>query len=684
MVGRFCLLVLLCLLGMAGQALAAAATSAGLRLDLGDFSFDELAVSGLRLEYRAASGSGVLTLDTLRYGDYRLERVRVNCPELQLNEQGVACPSGRVSVGGVLQDWPLSFEWWSAAHSVVVSLGFPQGGRVQARLSPDGQARQLQLSLDGLQLSSFARWLPGELEPSARIDGRIEVLLGAHDPSMQGRVQLDGLRFASADGLQAGENIGLQAVFSMRSEAGLQRLEGELAWSEGEAYVDPLYITAGPRMEFSVRIDREALLIDRLALALEGVETLEARGRIRLPEWALAELAVVLARADLSVLGPRFLAPLIAPAQAASMAFTGRVSAGLQYEGTALLSADLAFEEASVSLGVVAEEGESVPRGVRFGPVTGSIPWRARQSTVTQLAVGGGQWERLALGAFDFRARLSGQTLALERVAIPVLDGQVVISDLMLERAQEGWSGAGAAVIEPISMRLLTEAVGLPEMSGVLSASLPGLRVQPGEIALDGALVISLFGGYLQATRLQVFEPFGVASHLFADVEARNLDLHQLTETFSFGSMQGFVDADILGLELARWRPVRFDAQLRSSPGRYTKRISQRAVQNISALGGAGALAALQRGVLGLFESFGYSEIGFSCRLRAEVCVMGGAGEPPPGEGRPEPRDERFVLIRGGGVPALNVIGYNRRVDWPVLLDRLSRVIESNTAPVIQ
>ena len=148
-----------------------------------------------------------------------------------------------------------------------------------------------------------------------------------------------------------------------------------------------------------------------------------------------------------------------------------------------------------------------------------------------------------------------------------------------------------------------------------------------------------------------------------------------MTEAFSFGGMTGFIDADLYGIELAHWRPVRFDAAIRSSPGRYPKRISQRAVQNIGAMGGPGVGLALQRGFLGFFETFGYREIGLSCVLDDGVCIMGGIGDSTSGG---------FEIVRGGGIPALNIMGYNRRVDWNEFIDRLQRVIESNTAPVIR
>ena len=225
-------------------------------------------------------------------------------------------------------------------------------------------------------------------------------------------------------------------------------------------------------------------------------------------------------------------------------------------------------------------------------------------------------------------------------------------------------------------MRLLTDALGLPSMSGVLSASIPGLRARPGEVVLDGATVVSVFDGFVQATGVRVLEPFGVGSHLTAEIEARHIDLSQLTETFSFGSITGFIDADIHALELVRWRPTAFDARVSSSEGRYPRRISQRAVQNISALGGAGAIAAIQRSLLGFFDTFGYSEIGLACVLRSGVCDMSGIDD---GQ-----QDGRFVIVSGGGIPALDVIGYNRRVDWRELVERLQRVIEGNAAAEVR
>ena len=119
---------------------------------------------------------------------------------------------------------------------------------------------------------------------------------------------------------------------------------------------------------------------------------------------------------------------------------------------------------------------------------------------------------------------------------------------------------------------------------------------------------------------------------------------------------------------------MQFDADFRDSPGRYPKKISQRAVENITALGGAGAAAAIQRSFLRFFDEFNYSDIGLSCKLRGDVCEMGGVSSTPQG----------YVIVKGSGIPAITVLGYNRIVGWNELLDRLKRVTSGNTKAIVR
>jgi len=43
-----------------------------------------------------------------------------------------------------------------------------------------------------------------------------------------------------------------------------------------------------------------------------------------------------------------------------------------------------------------------------------------------------------------------------------------------------------------------------------------------------------------------------------------------------------------------------------------------------------------------------------------------------------EARESGYAIITGGGLPRIDVIGYNPRVDWNVLMDRLKRISTSD------
>jgi hypothetical protein len=158
-----------------------------------------------------------------------------------------------------------------------------------------------------------------------------------------------------------------------------------------------------------------------------------------------------------------------------------------------------------------------------------------------------------------------------------------------------------------------------------------------------------VFDGTIVAKQVRLFDPFGKASRMHADLDMRGLDLDLLTRTFSFGNITGRIDAQVSGLELANWQPVTFDARVESSAGDYPRKISQTAVQNISALG-------------------------LSCKLKNNVCEMGGVEEAPQG----------YVIVKGGGIPAITVIGYNRYVSWQELIDRLKRIMQDNVHAIVE
>jgi hypothetical protein len=154
----------------------------------------------------------------------------------------------------------------------------------------------------------------------------------------------------------------------------------------------------------------------------------------------------------------------------------------------------------------------------------------------------------------------------------------------------------------------------------------------------------------------------------------RALDLETLTSTFNVGKITGKLDGDIHELRLSNWKPVHFNAQFNTPEGdKSRRRISQRAVDNLSQVGG-GATGVLSRSFLRFFEDFSYQALGLGCALNNDVCVMSGVGE----------SDTGYYIVKGGGLPPrINVVGYTRRVGWSDLIERL-KSIQNSEGPVIQ
>jgi hypothetical protein len=179
-----------------------------------------------------------------------------------------------------------------------------------------------------------------------------------------------------------------------------------------------------------------------------------------------------------------------------------------------------------------------------------------------------------------------------------------------------------------------------------------------------------VFDGEVVASNLRVRDPLGNRPRLYADIIAFNLDLELVTRTFEFGSITGRVDMDLKGLETIAWSPVAFDLRIATpKDDKSPHRISQRAVANLSNIGGGGGgvATALQSGALKFFETFSYDQIGLTCRLRNDVCQMSGVGSAPGG----------YYILRGAGLPRLDIIGKSSRVDWPRFVSQVTYGIKN-------
>jgi hypothetical protein len=615
--------------------------SAGsIALDIG-LSLDSVshpAFAAERVVIHQQAGSTVLNVGRLRVGDRKLRDLELKCREFSWAGGDVRCRGGTAKVG----------------TGGTVALDFSY---VAARKALDLRIHEAPAtSLVGL-LPELAAWQPqGMLSGSLRLLGaRAEFELAAA-----------GLAFANADGNRAGEGIALRlsGAASQAGETWTWQIDG--AWQGGEAYLQPWYLKgAGQTLAASGTLDAAELRIDRARAELPGIGSIEGSLRWDRRDGRIKAIAAASDTWDAATAFAQWGQPLLGETPRVRPRGTLRFAFAADAAGP--LRLDLDLDLASLDVG----EGR-----LALADLRASVPWRREEATAARIAAGGGAVGALPLGAFVVPLAMHGWNFGFERVELPLLDGRLLFENLAVRREAGQWRWQLAGALDPVSMPLLTQRLGLPRMEGLLSANIPRIHYEDRVLALDGALVVSIFDGYLAAAGLKVIEPFGPAPRLLADIDARHLDLAMLTNTYSFGSITGYIDADVKGLEMLGWQPQAFAARIETSPGEFRKRISQRAVQNISSLGGAGAGAAIQRSFLRFFETFGYERIGLSCTLIGGICEMGGIEETG--------GDGGYLMVKGGGLPALNVMGYNRRVGWDVLVSRLRAIAAGNSRPVIE
>lgn len=678
---------------------AGAAAESRVSITAGQVEFGGLQVEGLEAAWTpTAAANGSVRLRAARVRGIAptgpLSSFALDCATLRIAGDTLACEGGRLSgsLGSLgVQDTRMTAR---RAADGRLSLAFDAfavaggRGRVDAELA--GSRWQAKAQLAGLDLAKVAEilkpWapLPQGFGVSGMAAGEFRGAGGGDALESAGAdLTFEALGFADESGALAGEKI--SGSLDVEADAtGQDRLttRGELTLSSGQAYGDPVFLDFGAHgagIRFDGVLDTATPSFAASDFALDHQGVLRARGSatLNLGDGALLpEARVRIESLDVANALPAYAQPFLIAGAFRDVAGSGIIRGDVEVDGGLPARATLEFEDVTIE-GPTAAVSLAGLRG-RFNwfddasrsELAGSIDDALFES---RLEWDSGRLWGLELGAASLPFSTTGRHFRLlEAVTIPVFDGGLAIDTLRVRHAgtDEMYVRFDAA-IQPISVALLSRAFGWPEFQGTLEGEIPGLQLREGVVTLDGAFEARVFDGRVAVRDLSLQEPLGRYPRLFANVGVANLDLELVTRTFEFGSITGRLSGYISDLEMFDWMPEAFDAFLYTPPDDRSKhRISQRAVSNLSSIGGGsggGVAAALQGGFLGFFDDFGYDRLGLSCRLANDVCVMGGVMPAPGG----------YYIVKGAGLPRINVIGSQTRVAWTTLVRQLGAVMES-------
>ena len=615
-----------------------------------------------------------------------LEDIILECPVVRFNGTEISCGQGSLHSSSRrlgVQQVGLALHYRLADRRLqLAAQGLRYlGGLVslQAVYSDNGwqagiTAHRLVLPAVLHEVRALGYEVPA-LEGDGQLDAEVDMEgSGVAIGNLQVDAQLNSPSFSNAAGTLAGENVGLQLVLHAQPRGKGWRLAVDGSFRTGALYAEPVYVEAGERpLSLQARLDwlpgRQLLVLDSLEFRHPDVLDVTASGRLRLATAPVFEkLQARLRSCRMPACYSSYMQPWLHGTLGGQLETGGSLAAELQVQ---------AGQPRALLVDLQQVEVQDTEGRFDFTGLGGRLDWAAdgpaRQS---QLSWRDGQVYRLALGPAALAVESTADSLRLlEPSELPVLDGVLQLESLQLARpaGQElRWSVDG--ILTPVSMSLLTAALGWPEFGGKLSGVIPDVRYADGELTVGGVLLVRVFDGEVTLRDVRLSEPFGPVPRLRLDALVRNIDLESLTRTFSFGRIEGRLDGHVDGLVMESWRPVAFDAGFATPDGdRSRHRISQKAVDSISNIGGGGISGALSRSFLRFFKDFPYDRLGLYCRLSNGTCEMHGVEE----------AEQGYYIVKGRFLPPrLDVIGFADRVNWDQLVAQVIAVTGSQSAAV--
>lgn len=602
----------------------------------------------------------------------KLHLINVHCVDIEWRPQQLHCRNGRVMLkmdGLAFKPFKFSFSITPKQSSLTVAnIAFAKG-RLSLKAIERAGRWQLALDANAVALKDLQALMQqpafnvknGLVTAQLKLAGK-QVAVG----NAALKMQLEDVTLQNTSGQYATENADADIYVNAQPQRDTWVWQSHTVFKKGALYGDPIYLKAPTR---GIEVDavgqwapaQQQLQVDYMQYLHPNVATVSGAATLSLakkPSIATAQLD--LNAVDLKQLTTLYNSPFWVGTAFENVTLGGRLQAKFSLVEQALTALQLDFEQVDLH----------DPKQ-RFGltQAKGVLGW-SKQADFDQNAHV--QWQQLQVYALplgkaklDLNVKSNAVTL-LKPVQMSVLGGDFDVNQFVWQaRPLQSPALHFTGALQKVSLPQLTKALKLTPLAGTLSGTIPGVRYQNNRLDLDGALTVQVFDGEMTIQKLAVANLLSDVPKFYGDIAIERLNLQQLTGQFKFGSIEGLLSGFVRDLYLENWRPVGFYAWLGTPENDETRhRISQKAVDNIANIGGNGATDLISRSVLGVFDAFGYDQLGLGCYLNAGVCQLMGVA----------PAKNGYYIVKGGGLPRIDVLGYNPRVDWAVLMQRLERI----------
>lgn len=676
-------------LGMAACLLMSSVAAA---LDSVALKMAAIEADGFRLEgveirlfnLAAPSQRIVLTVQSLGLPEPfdEITFVGIECSDFSWRDDEIHCFKGRADIKSAWLQSPVFDFRFSIGprHSELSMAGLKiGGGDLAMQASVEEERWALQVKSRGLQSAEIKAFI--DFEDFQINEGRADIDINAEGPgveldSLLLRLRLRDLSGQTTDGRMAGEGIDADWSFRARLAAGNWQWLSRAELTKGALYIEPWFVEFPPETLTSNSAgtwhsDSRRLDIAHVDFRHPEVLELSGSGLIETaPSLRFEQGRIFVHAQNLQSVFDTYLDSMLLSTPAESIRLSGRLNAEASIQSHALLDLVADFSDLILS-------DDKARLALNGG--AGVLHWSAREGAAEPSSFA---WQQLQLGHVPIGP--SGITFLTEAASLRLLDktrlsllGGVLTVDRFewTARDNDDYDLFFVGELEAISLEQLAQALDWTPMSGTIGGKIPGVDYRDNTLTLEGELTIDVFDGRITVSRLASSGLLSDFSQVFGSIEIDSLDLEQLTSKFKFGGIEGRLSGFVRDLYLENWQPVTFSAWLGTPDDDDSRRrISQAAVENLARIGGGGATDLISRTFLGFFENFAYQRLGIGCNLQNGVCRLTGV----------EPSERGYYIVKGGGLPRIDVMGYNPKIDWNVLLERLKRITVPTDEMIIE
>jgi len=607
----------------------------------------------------------------------KLRKLTIRCQKFTWRENYMDCQQGQGRFNSSnlkTHAFNFSFQVKNKKSQLAINNLTWYGGKISLDVQDQSGKWKVHLKEKGLNLMQLEPFLALDLFDITQGLAGLEIELTGEQGDVQtlfAAVLLDQLSILDQQGRFASEALTLNTELRANKEETSWQWQSSTEIFSGDLYIEPVYLAIDSAHVITLTNhglwwpDRKKFELANIEFEHTNLASLQASAVINYQSSLIIKVAeLALHIPELKPVAPIYLAPFLEASALKGVGFQGELEARLKLQKNALSEINIDVRHLTL---------DDTEQRFYLDEANAKIHWTKQANDKTSFI----NWQALGLKAIPFApgelnfSLFDKQIKLLQPADLAVLGGIFSIQKFSFSKAENNEDSVVhfEGLVDKLSLEQLSTALKWEPLTGSISGYIPAVRYENKTLSLDGELKMQVFDGEVRVKNLASSGLFTNFSRFYMDLEFDSLDLGTITRKFHTGNIEGKLSGVVQNMYLENWQPISFYAWMGTPENDdSTHKISQKAVENIASIGGGSAADVISKGFLGLFSSFRYDKLGFGCYLYQGVCQLMGV----------EAVDNGFYLIKGGGLPRIDIIGYNPRLNWSVLLERLRRITASD------